>query len=324
VSTSWWVIIVSAIIIPSILSVLWLASMKRFTKTVIFLALALLLTAGILLTVFLYIQSGSVQYEWVAKYNLDRYEFLNNSTTLYLAYLSTAVMLLILFILIALRKSIIQSIHVLKLGSKALRKLPMTLAFPLNIVILVTSLFLWTAFVAASLASAGETVVVDVREELERARANFNSTIIDRLLNATNEWNGTLTYYAGNTTLNWLQLYNLFMFLWTSAFAHGFTIMVVASAVSMWYFSKNKSKQPDLTVHKMPKYYILNSIGRTLLFHTGTIALGSLLIAIVSSIRWFVTWLQKQLLLKNESPTYIPANMRLAVDCIIQCLLRCL
>ena len=200
-------------------------------------------------------------------------------------------MLLILFILIAMRKSIIQSIHVLKLGSKALRKLPMTLAFPLNIVILVTSLFLWTAFVAASLASAGETVVVDVREELERARANFNSTIIDRLLNATNEWNGTLTYYAGNTTLNWLQLYNLFMFLWTSAFAHGFTIMVVASAVSMWYFSKNKSKQPDLAVHKMPKYYILNSIGRTLLFHTGTIALGSLLIAIVSSIRWFVTWL---------------------------------
>ena len=86
------------------------------------------------------------------------------------------------------------------------------------------------------------------------------------------------------------------MFLWTSAFVHGFSIMVVASAVAMWYFSKNKSKQPDLKVHKFPRFYILDSIARTLIFHTGTVAVGSLLIAVVSSVRWAVAWMQTQLM----------------------------
>ncbi len=42
------------------------------------------------------------------------------------------------------------------------------------------------------------------------------------------------------------------MFLWSMSFFHGLVIMVVSSSVAMWYFSKNKSKQKHLKVHKMP------------------------------------------------------------------------
>lgn len=189
VTRSWWVIVLSAVCLPALLSVLWLVSLKRFTKTVILGAIALLVTLGVLLTIFLYAQAGKITYDWIAQYNLERYAFLSNQTTLYIAYAMTALMILVLCVLIALRKSIARSVHVLKLGSKALRKLPMTLVFPVTLVALIVALFAWTAFVAASLASAGEAVVVDVRQELEQARARANSTlsvaIVERLLNAS-------------------------------------------------------------------------------------------------------------------------------------------
>jgi choline transporter-like protein 2/4/5 len=174
---SWWVIALSAILVPALLSALWLAAMKRFTHAVIIAAILTLLTIGILLTLFIFAQAGTIQYDWIAQYNLEQYAFLSDESTLYLAYGMTAVMLIVLLVLFSLRKSIARSIHVLKLGSKALRKLPMALVFPINVVLSILSLFVWAAYVAASLASAGETVVVDVRQELAAMRLQANTTI---------------------------------------------------------------------------------------------------------------------------------------------------
>jgi len=146
--------------------------------------------------------------------------------------------------------------------------------------------------------------------------------VLNKIANSTEQWNGTLTYYAGNKTLNWLQIYNVFMFLWSFAYAQGFVIMVISGSVGMWYFSKNKSKQANLRVHKMPTFYIMDSVFRTLLFHMGTIAVGSCLIAILSSVRWFVLWIQQQLNMSRPTAQYIPATVKMALDCIAQCLLR--
>jgi hypothetical protein len=112
------------------------------------------------------------------------------------------------------------------------------------------------------------------------------------------------------------------MFLWSFAYAQGFVIMVISSSVGMWYFSKNKSRQANLRVHPMPTFYILDSVFRTLLFHMGTIAVGSCLIAILSSVRWFVLWIQQQLNMSRPTAQYIPATIKMALDCVAQCLLR--
>lgn len=101
-------------------------------------------------------------------------------------------------------------------------------------------------------------------------------------------------------------------------------IMVVSSSVAMWYFSKNKSKQKNLKVHKMPKFYIMDSLARTMCFQMGTLALGSFLIASLSMVRYMVAWIQARL--QNASPQsqYIPQNIRTMLDCIIQCFLKTL
>ena len=84
---------------------------------------------------------------------------------------------IIVLVMIALRKSILRSIDILRLGSKALRKLPMTLVFPVFIVVILFGIFCWAAFVSASLASAGDTVVVSVHELVEQMQSSTNSTL---------------------------------------------------------------------------------------------------------------------------------------------------
>lgn len=321
----WWVVLVAGALMPAALSFLWLLLMKSFTRAVVLLSLAALLTAGVLLCVFLYAQAGVVTYDWIAKYNLEKYAFLSNAQTLYFAYAFTAFLSLVLLVCWVMRRSIARSLDVMQLGAKALRKLPMALVFPLWVVASTILLIMWALFVAASLASAGDTVVVDMRQALRELLDSSNATLAQRavgaLLNETLSWNSTLTYYAGETTLNWLQILNAFVFLWTLAFNHGLAVFVISGAVSMWYFSQNKSKQRDLKVHKMPRFYILDSLARAARYSLGTVALGSLLLAVVSSVRYFVAYIQKRLQAQRGAPEYLPRTMRTLVDCVVQCLL---
>jgi hypothetical protein len=50
----WWVIVLSAIVLPAMLSLAWLYTMKSFTRGVIVSSLALLVTLSVLLTLFLF------------------------------------------------------------------------------------------------------------------------------------------------------------------------------------------------------------------------------------------------------------------------------
>jgi hypothetical protein len=50
----WWVIVLSAIVLPAALSLAWLYTMKSFTRGVILSSLILLVTLGVLLSVFLF------------------------------------------------------------------------------------------------------------------------------------------------------------------------------------------------------------------------------------------------------------------------------
>lgn len=56
----WWVIVVSSIAMPALVSFLWLLSMKKYTRGVICSSIVVLLTAGILFTVFLFAQAGTI------------------------------------------------------------------------------------------------------------------------------------------------------------------------------------------------------------------------------------------------------------------------
>ena len=62
--------------------------------------------------------------------------------------------------------------------------------------------------------------------------------------------------------------------------------IVVAMAVATWYFSRDKSTTGSGTV--------LSSVKTSLFYHSGTAAFGSLIIAIIKTIRAIVAYIQKK------------------------------
>jgi choline transporter-like protein 2/4/5 len=88
--------------------------------------------------------------------------------------------------------------------------------------------------------------------------------------------------YTGN--MKWAGLYMMFSWFWTSQFVIAVGQLVVAMSVSMWYFTKDKSTVGNKTFFAAAK--------KAMYYHFGTAAFGSLIIAIIKTIRVVVAYLQ--------------------------------
>lgn len=67
----------------------------------------------------------------------------------------------------------------------------------------------------------------------------------------------------------WYHLFGLF---WTSQFILACEDLVIAGAIAAWYFTREKAKV---------KHAWRKSVWRLLRYHLGTVALGSLIIAVI-------------------------------------------
>ena len=71
----------------------------------------------------------------------------------------------------------------------------------------------------------------------------------------------------------WLQWFNLFGFYWGMNFVTSYGEMVLAGVFAKWYWTRDKTK--------IPCSALCTSIFNTTVFHLGTLAFGSLIIAII-------------------------------------------
>ena len=72
----------------------------------------------------------------------------------------------------------------------------------------------------------------------------------------------------------WMQWFNLFGFYWAMNFVTSFGEMVLAGVFAKWYWTKDKSQLACC----IP---LFSSIFNATIYHLGTIAFGSLIIAII-------------------------------------------
>jgi len=104
-------------------------------------------------------------------------------------------------------------------------------------------------------------------------------------------------------------LYMLFIWFWTTQFIVAIGQLVIALAVSQWYFTRDKSKIGNTTV--------FDSIRMAFRYHMGSAAFGSLIIAIIKTIRAIIMYLQKKAAkAKNKLAS--------AILCCIQCCMWCI
>ena len=76
-----------------------------------------------------------------------------------------------------------------------------------------------------------------------------------------------------------LAFWHLFMWFWTSGFVNAIGVMVVAGTIGKWYFKKEEEKS------EVGSTTLLQALCCVLTYHLGSVAYGSLVIAVIQLIR---------------------------------------
>ncbi|MCJ8750150.1 hypothetical protein PDJAM_G00259250 [Pangasius djambal] len=202
---------------------------------------------------------------------------------------------IIILLLIFLRKRLQIAIALIKEASRAVGHVMSSLFYPLLTFALLALVIAYWAITAVFLSTSSAAVykVFNSSEcELSRQTCDpetFNSSNISSLCP---DAECMFAFYGGETFyhryLILFQFYNLFLFFWCVNFVVALGHVTLAGAFASYYWAFQK---PD----DIPAFPIFSSLGRALRYHTGSLAFGSLILAIVQVIRVTLEYLDHKL-----------------------------
>ncbi|XP_030264233.1 choline transporter-like protein 2 isoform X1 [Sparus aurata] len=203
--------------------------------------------------------------------------------------------LIIILLLIFLRKRILIAVALIKEASRAIGHVMSSLFYPLFTFLLLAMVIAYWAVTAVFLSTSNEPIY-----------KVFNETACDHSRQTCDPANYTTSsmkkecpdseclfaFYGGETVyhkyLIGLQFYNVFLFFWCANFVTALGQMTLAGAFASYYWAFVK---PD----DMPAFPVFSALGRSLRYHTGTLAFGSLILSIIQIIRVLLEYLDHKL-----------------------------
>ncbi|XP_053325679.1 choline transporter-like protein 5 isoform X2 [Spea bombifrons] len=202
----------------------------------------------------------------------------------------------IVLMLIFLRNRIRIAIALLEEGSRAIGFVMSSLFYPIITFLLIAVCISYWAVTAVFMATSGEAVykVMSNRTLCKYAGdtcipETFNATNVTRLCPGSQ---CTFAFYGGESFYHRyiliFQLCNVFVFLWLVNFSIALGQVTLAGAFASYYWAFRKPAD-------IPACPVFASFGRAIRFHTGSLALGSLILAIVQFIRIILEYLDHKL-----------------------------
>ena len=113
--------------------------------------------------------------------------------------------------------------------------------------------------------------------------------------------------------INYLFWYNLFTLFYVNALLSAFSQFIYASCASIWYFNHEKGTEGHI---------ILTSFKRAFKYHFGSIAFGSLIIAIVRFLMFFLAIFKKRAEMSYGKKTQ--GKCYKCLMCCLRCCLKCI
>ncbi|NXD88473.1 CTL2 protein, partial [Halcyon senegalensis] len=201
----------------------------------------------------------------------------------------------IILLLVFLRKRILIAIALIKEASRAVGHIMMSLLFPLCTFFLLCLCIAYWASTAVFLSTSNEAVYKVFNESACQFSGQtckpetFNTSNVTKLCP---DAQCLFAFYGGETAyhkyLIVLQFFNVFMFFWLANFVIALGQVTLAGAFASYYWA---FKKPD----DMPAFPLYSAFGRALRYHTGSLAFGSLILAIVQVIRVVLEYLDHRL-----------------------------
>uniref|UniRef100_A0AAV2KKQ9 Choline transporter-like protein n=1 Tax=Knipowitschia caucasica TaxID=637954 RepID=A0AAV2KKQ9_KNICA len=224
---------------------------------------------------------------------------------------------IIILLLIFLRKRILIAIALIKEASRAIGHVMSSLFYPLFTFVLLAVVIAYWAVTAVFLSTSNqpvykvfnESVCSHSRETCEPA--NYSTSLMKT---ECPDSECLFAFYGGETVyhkyLIALQFYNVFLFFWCANFVMALGQMTLAGAFASYYWAFVK---PD----DMPAFPVFASLGRSLRYHTGTLAFGSLILSIIQIIRVLLEYLDHKLKgAKNKCTKFLLCCLKCCFWCL--------
>ncbi|XP_017272256.1 choline transporter-like protein 2 isoform X2 [Kryptolebias marmoratus] len=298
-----WYWIILGLVIAMFLSLLFIFLMRFLAGIMVWIMIALVLAVIGYGIFHCYMEYAALKGQAGANVTIQELGF-QTDFTVYLQIRQTwlafmiilaIVEVIIILLLIFLRKRILIAIALIKEASKAIRYVMLSLIYPLITFLLLAIVIAYWAVTAVFLSTSNEAVYkVFNTSACEHSRetcdpANYSTTTM-KMKCPDSEC--LFAFYGGESAyhkyLIGLQFYNVFLLFWCANFVIGLGQMTLAGAFSSYYWAFNKPKD-------IPKFPLFSSMGRALRYHTGSLAFGSLILAIIQIIRVFLEYLDHKL-----------------------------
>ncbi|KAH8306254.1 hypothetical protein KR018_005316 [Drosophila ironensis] len=245
----------------------------------------------------------------------------NQNTWLYLSIFVAVSFVVILLLVIVLRKRIRIAIALTKEGSKAVSTVISTVFFPIFSWVLYMFAIAFALGVGLYLGSIGDLSFRMVRQltssgEVTNERCICEGPAINYTVGGSCDpelfqrhcynpdaatqgffrqsqrapcWNTTCSFEKidNPTHIKVAIVYNIFGFLWLTFFISAFNDMVLAATFARWYWTFKKRDVPYFT--------LTGAFCQTAFYHLGTVAFGSLILAICRLIRLVLEYIDSKL-----------------------------
>ncbi|KAH1020841.1 hypothetical protein HUJ04_010436 [Dendroctonus ponderosae] len=223
----------------------------------------------------------------------------------------------VLLVLIFLRSRIVLAIALIKEGSRAVSSVTSVLFFPVFPWILQGGIIAYAVIAGVYLASSGEPLyqygnVTDECQTDSNHSITANTVCSPKNLPTSGSCSSVTCSFIGiknDAYYSYLQGINIFGFFWLAFFVSAFGQMTLAQVFAQWYWTRPK--------RDLPFFALTAAIYRTIRYHLGTLAFGSLIIAICRMIRVMLEYVDKKL------KKYDNAFTR-AILCCLKCFFWCL
>jgi choline transporter-like protein 2/4/5 len=355
-SETWWMIGIG-FILACFLSFLWIIMMRFMAGLMIWSSICLIfiLVVGLFgYSIHRYLlvkdvadaQSSIFQVNLTPDYLKDVLSL--QDTWLAFVCLLGAMTCIIFLVLLALRKRIQIAIQLIEQGAKAVGQMCSTIFFPLLPFTMHCGVVLWFAVIAMYLSSAGSKVYtinynlenigsISARDSaldgvqpppahctrndnchnpVTKASYALKDVCIPGVFNDTclncPEIHCQFTRYdkeGGGWFGSWMNWFNLFGFFWAMEFVTALGELILAGVFAKWYWTRDKSQVATCTLGA--------SFCNALIFHLGTVAFGSIIIAIIRFIRAILQYIESKLKAYNNDLTK-------CLFCVCKCCLWCL
>jgi len=201
-------------------------------------------------------------------------------------------------LLLVMRKRIQLALNILKEAARALAAMPLLIAMPvIQAICLCIFLLPWLVY-CLYLASSGEMQV-----------------LTGSYLNPSDGSQIDYTYkdFTYTTNTKYAFLYMLFCWFWTSQFIVALGQLSIALALVSWYFTHKKENVGNRNVIWAGK--------TALRYHAGTAAFGSLVIALIKTVRAVLLYIQKRAAKSNNK---VLVAVLACIQCCMWCVEKCM